>query len=365
MTLLSTICPCYNQAHYLEAAIKSVQDQTFEEWELIIIDDGSEDHTFEIAQNYAKSDARIKVIHQENKGLSAARNAGIRQATGEFLHFLDADDLILPTAYQVIYQKSQRDSKISLWISSYSYFDQNDFHTHVFSEKKLHAIDFIRTNQAPPVAHFLKKEMIQRIGSFDQQLKSCEDWDLWLRVAKSGAQIKTISDSLARYRYVSGSMSRNAKVMYFFLSKVTQRAFRMDNRIQSESNANQDLDLDITPVFKSHFIKCLGVLLHQGKVEEAINWCKEEKAKWKWEFESKDFAGLNSQLTFKYFLKKEQIHNLLNDTLPNFELFFIKIGFSEQEIKRTIQLVFEPQLKKHNHLKYGRLLGALINRIKY
>ncbi|AFL85076.1 glycosyl transferase [Belliella baltica DSM 15883] len=365
MTFLSTICPCYNLAHYLEAAIKSVQAQTFQDWELIIIDDGSEDHTFEIAQNYAKTDARIKLIHQENKGLSAARNAGIRQATGEFLHFLDADDLIFPTAYQVIYQKSQKELNTVLWISSYSYFDQDDFHTHTFSEKHLHAIDFIQTNQAPPVAHFLKREMIQHIGGFDEQLKSCEDWDLWLRVAKSDAQIKTIPNLLARYRYVSGSMSRNAKIMYFSLSTVTQRAVRTDDRIHSESNVNHDLSWDVSPMIKSYFIKCLGILLHQGKVEEATNWYQKEKAKWEWDFETKDFDGLNSQLTFRYFLDKKQINHLLKETLPNFELFFIKIGFSEQEIKRAIKLVFEPQLKKHNHLKYGRLLGALINRVKY
>ncbi|WP_144603312.1 glycosyltransferase family 2 protein [Algoriphagus algorifonticola] len=365
MTFLSTICPCYNQALYLEAAIDSVQAQTFQDWELIIVDDGSTDNTLEIAQKYAESDTRIKLIHQENKGLSAARNAGIRQATGEFLHFLDADDLIFPTAYQVIYQKSREDLKTSLWISSYTYFDQQDFHQHTFSEKQLHAIDFIRGNQAPPVAHFLKREMIQQIGGFDEQLKSCEDWDLWLRVTKSGTQIKTIPNLLARYRYVSGSMSRNAKVMYFSLSSVTQRAVRTDYRIHSESNANQDLDLEITPMIKSHFIKCLGILLHQGKVEEALIFYQEEQAKWKWNFETKDFAGLNSQLTFRYFLGKNQIQNLLNHKLPNFKLFFEMIGFSEQQIKNALQVVFEPQLKKHNHLKYGRLLGALINRVKY
>lgn len=365
MTFLSTICPCYNLAHYLEAAIKSVQAQTFQDWELIIIDDGSEDHTFEIAQNYAKTDARIKLIHQENKGLSAARNAGIRQATGEFLHFLDADDLIFPKAYQVIYQKSQEEPNTVLWISSYSYFDQDDFHTHTFSEKHLHAIDFIQTNQAPPVAHFLKREMIQQIGGFDEKLKSCEDWDLWLRVAKSDAQIKAIPNLLARYRYVSGSMSRNAKVMYFSLSLVTQRAVRIDNRIHSESDVNKDLNLDIAPIIKSHFMKCLGILLHQGKVEEALIFYQEEQTKWNWNFETKDFAEMNSQLSFKYFLKKEQIQNLLNDTLPNFKLFFIKIGFSEQQINNALQVVFEPQLKKYNHLKYGRLLGVLINRVKY
>jgi glycosyltransferase involved in cell wall biosynthesis len=365
MTLISTICSCYNQAHFLESAIESVLAQTFEDWELIIINDGSTDDTLTLAQNYAKTDSRIRVIHQKNKGLSAARNAGIAQAVGEILHFLDADDLIFPLAYEVIHQKSQKEPDTSLWISSYTYFDQHDFHQHTFSEKYLHAVDFIRSNQAPPVAHFLKREMIQTIGGFDEQLKSCEDWDLWLRVAKFDAQIKTIPELLARYRYVSGSMSRNGKVMYTSLSKVTQRAVRFDRRVHSESISNQNLNWDIPPMIKTHFIKCLGILLHQGKVEDALNWYQEEKEKWRWQFDTKDFGQMNSQLTFRYFLDIQNIQNLLNKTLPNFELFFKRLGFSDQETKRTLQIIFEPQLKKRNHLKYGRFLGALINRIKY
>jgi len=87
---VSVIISCYNQAHYLPSAVYSVLAQTFADWEAIIVDDGSTDDTGNVAAQF--TDARIHYIHQENRGLSAARNSGIRAARGEYLAFLDADD---------------------------------------------------------------------------------------------------------------------------------------------------------------------------------------------------------------------------------------------------------------------------------
>lgn len=93
---LSLIIPCYNVAPYVERAVQSVLDQEFSDWELLLVDDGSTDETLSILQSLSKKDCRIRVIAQANRGVSAARNAGLRQARGEYVQFIDADDYISP-----------------------------------------------------------------------------------------------------------------------------------------------------------------------------------------------------------------------------------------------------------------------------
>ena len=103
--MISVIMPVFNTKQYLEQAIESVLYQTYQDWELILVDDGSSDGSGEMCDYYVKKDCRICVIHQENKGLSGARNTGMKQASGEFIQFLDSDDWLYPetlrTAYEV------------------------------------------------------------------------------------------------------------------------------------------------------------------------------------------------------------------------------------------------------------------------
>ena len=87
--LISVIVPCYNQAQYLDECLQSVLNQTYQNWECIIVNDGSPDNTHEIAESYCRKDARFKYFYKENGGLSSARNAGISISNGEFIQFLD------------------------------------------------------------------------------------------------------------------------------------------------------------------------------------------------------------------------------------------------------------------------------------
>src|SRR5215212_9338337 len=94
--LVSVIIPCYNQAHFLGEAIESVLSQSYKNFEIIVVDDGSSDNTSEVASSYEE----VRLVRQENRGLSAARNAGITHSEGEYLVFLDADDRLLPKALE-------------------------------------------------------------------------------------------------------------------------------------------------------------------------------------------------------------------------------------------------------------------------
>ncbi len=103
MNKISVIVPAYNVESYLADCLDSILNQTYPNIEVIVIDDGSPDRSGEIAENYKQKDRRIKVIHQENGGLSVARNSGLDNATGEFVCFIDSDDWIEPDYLELLY----------------------------------------------------------------------------------------------------------------------------------------------------------------------------------------------------------------------------------------------------------------------
>lgn len=364
--LISVIIPCYNQAQYLESSIESIRIQKFEDWEIIIINDGSTDNTQEVAEEYAKQDSRIRIINQENKGLSSSRNTGIKSALGSILNFLDADDKHLTDSLSTVVKYFNEDPKTEVLVSSYSYFKgKSIFHSHIFEERVISIESFFNSNLAPPVSFFIKKTCQEIVGLFDETLKSCEDWDFWIRAAKAGARIKTISDVLVGYRYVPTSMSRNPVQMYNALAEVGFRAVKKDQRIGSDLPLNKDYQIDQMENLKFQLLRCLGVNLMQGKVNESVNWFKGEKEKWNMKVQLKDFEGMNTYLSFRYFLEKNEIEHLLNNTLPDFEHFFMEIGFNDGDLEKAVRIVFAPQLKKRNHYRYGKWIGALINRLTF
>lgn len=107
MQLISVIVPVYNVKEYLGECIRSIQKQTYKNIEILLIDDGATDGSAEICEQYAKEDNRIKVIHQKNKGLSGARNTGICQAKGEYIAFVDADDMVKPQFIEILFNMTQ------------------------------------------------------------------------------------------------------------------------------------------------------------------------------------------------------------------------------------------------------------------
>lgn len=103
---VSVLMPAYNTAPYLKEAVNSILNQTLKEMELIIVDDGSTDNTLEIIQDFALRDSRIKYYHQENKGLSMTRNYALSKATGEYVYFMDSDDILVNTALESCYNRA-------------------------------------------------------------------------------------------------------------------------------------------------------------------------------------------------------------------------------------------------------------------
>lgn len=122
--MISVIIPIYNVDKYLRKCIDSVRNQTYQDLEIILVDDGSPDDSAGICDEYAKRDSRIMVIHQENGGVSSARNAGIEVARGEYICFIDGDDFILPDMFEKMYHAIQKDDA-DMCICNFSYVNED------------------------------------------------------------------------------------------------------------------------------------------------------------------------------------------------------------------------------------------------
>lgn len=124
MELISVIVPVYRVEKYLKKCIDSILEQTYRNMEIILVDDGSDDSCPDICEEYAKIDKRVKVIHQTNGGLSAARNSGIRAAKGKYISFIDSDDYIEKDMYEVLVKRMQKDES-QLAVCNYMYVDES------------------------------------------------------------------------------------------------------------------------------------------------------------------------------------------------------------------------------------------------
>lgn len=120
---VSVIIPCYNAGRYLAESLRSVLDQTMRDMEVLVVDDGSTDDTLAIARRFEAEDARVRVLHQANRGVCAARNAGLERASGEYVTFVDADDLLLPHALERML-RAARESGADLVVCAHETFDE-------------------------------------------------------------------------------------------------------------------------------------------------------------------------------------------------------------------------------------------------
>ncbi len=182
-TAVSVIIPAYNRAGTLKKAIDSVLNQSFKDFELIVIDDGSTDETLEILRDYQD---RLKSVTIPHSGVSAARNRGIEEAEGDFMAFLDSDDYWLPEklAVQTDFFRRNPEARIC----------QTDetWHRHgkrVNPGKRHHKpsgdifYQSLRLCLVSPSAVMIRRDLFDDVGVFDESLPACEDYDLWLRIS--------------------------------------------------------------------------------------------------------------------------------------------------------------------------------------
>ncbi|MFW0717083.1 glycosyltransferase family 2 protein [Pedobacter sp. N23S346] len=213
--IVSVIMPAFNAVLYISEAIESVINQTFRNWELIIINDGSTDATEEIVLDFERKDKRIKYLFQENGKQGKARNLGIANSIGEYIAFLDADDLWVDNklATQVNYLIANH--KIDLIFSQGYLLEKDKLTDFDILIKPLWTITdiplFIEKNQIPILSVVVKKTCLIDVDNFSEDLniQNVEDYHLWIKLLINQFKFTSISDRLFYYRIHSDQNTFN------------------------------------------------------------------------------------------------------------------------------------------------------------
>jgi glycosyltransferase involved in cell wall biosynthesis len=227
MPKVSVIIPAYNAMNYLPATMGSVLNQTFDDFEVIVVNDGSSDETEQWVSQI--KDPKVKLISQKNKGLAGARNTGINHAIGEYIAFLDADDLWEPSKLEKQVTALEENPEVGLvytWVALVD--EQGKFTGRIFKNNaegnvwnKLTERNIVECGSVAMV----RRSCFETVGVFDHNLRSfVEDWDMWLRIA-SRYPFKVVKEPLVYYRQISTSASRNWEAMEQSFRMVIEKAF--------------------------------------------------------------------------------------------------------------------------------------------
>jgi glycosyltransferase involved in cell wall biosynthesis len=344
--------------------------QTYQNWECVVVNDGSTDGSQQIIDQYVHKDKRFMYVYQSNQGLSSARNTGIKHSNGKYLNFLDSDDLLLPQMLEKLVSRLERDSNIGVAycgsILSNSTLERKHYAKRKYPEGHMF---FKLAHRNPFACHtiVIKREILQTVGYFDTSLFSCEDWDLWLRVAKAGVLFGTVKENLVIYRMRPFSMSRNAEVFLSTGLRVIQSAHTSQASITGEASmtcskcSGKQARVDF-------LTRCLAISIVQNKVEEALYLLKK--------------FGIEQDLLirpidFRFFLHSirnasgtidepeeliiQQVSNPLLQFLVQVEVVSAQIGFAFQTILQIIQGDNYLRNKVVNRSNGRDLLNASVN----
>jgi glycosyltransferase involved in cell wall biosynthesis len=228
--LVSIIVPTYNYAHFLRSTLACVRAQTYPHWECVVVDDGSTDETAAVVADFVDADTRVRYVHQRNQGLGPARNMGLRASEGQYIQFLDSDDLIeqrkleksvgfleVHQEYALVYSDSaffaeatpdgcpldQTISEIS-WVPR---VPQDKSHEEL-------VLALLRM-PFPPHSPLLRRSVVDSVGSFEEAFTPCQDWHFWIRTAIAGHRFAYLpaEGSRALYRRHAGSMTTDRRLL--------------------------------------------------------------------------------------------------------------------------------------------------------
>ncbi len=252
---VSIIMPCYNSVKHLARSVPSVQRQTFQEWELIIVDDGSTDDSWERMSKLASKDSRITPVRQSNAGAAAARNKGLDHAQGRYTAFLDADDTWHPAFLAHMTAALDKEKTPAIAYCGW----QNIGHkknTEPFIPPEYendHKIESLLESCRWPIhAALTPTRIIQDAGGFDETLTSCMDYDLWLRLGVVHKLVRVPKVLSYYHHHGEGQITRN-------LARIALNHFRVQRKfIKNNPEIINTLGKKIVRKIS------LGYLLHRG-----------------------------------------------------------------------------------------------------
>lgn len=257
--LVSIIIPAYNYGHFIKQSLDCVLAQTYQNWECLVIDDGSTDNTWDIVSSYLSRDRRFKYIYQTNEGASSARNLGLRNSAGKYIQFLDADDLIENRKIELQLNYLEAHTEIDIVYGSGYYFsigESNDDLSPVWREAltwmpEIHGSgqsSLLALIERPFIIHspLVRRSVIESVGYFKEDLRSCEDWHFWIRCAMQGKSFsyEDFEDAKALYRRHTTSLCAGDRALFFagirtFREEVNKivtdaKALRLNRRLAAE-----------------------------------------------------------------------------------------------------------------------------------
>lgn len=269
---ISVIIPTYNRVHLIRKAVQSVLDQSYQDFEIIVVDDCSTDNTEEAIREFQEKDERIRYIrHKKNKGAAAARNTGIRAAKGEYIAFQDSDDEWLPEKIE----KQMKIIKNSLPEVGVVYTDMwriKEGKKRYFSSPKImpedkivykQALDYRVSNIGIGTA-LIRKECFDKVGIFDKKFPKLEDLELFIRLSKY-YYFYHIEEPLVKYFYTDKSISSDLKGLIVARKLILKKYFKdikKDNKILANHYLGIGAALCINDKIEkgeSYFIKAFNI----------------------------------------------------------------------------------------------------------
>ncbi|KYC39316.1 glycosyl transferase family A [Scytonema hofmannii PCC 7110] len=226
MPKISVVIPAYNSMQYLPETLESVLQQTFTDFEVLIINDGSSDNIIQWASEI--TDPRVKLISQKNQGVSVARNTGIAQSQGEYIAFLDADDLWEQTKLEKQVRYLDENPEVGLVHTSMALVDRNGKSTgRVMTSVAEGEVwkELVESNKIACSSVMVRRRCLEKVGGFEPNLHFAEDWDLWIRIS-SHYSFAVLKEPLYYYRQIPTSLSKNLAVLEQSFNFVIEKTFR-------------------------------------------------------------------------------------------------------------------------------------------
>lgn len=245
---VSLIVPTYNAAGYIRRALDSALSQTYPNIEVLVVDDGSTDHTAALLQQHYGQDQRVRYIHQANAGPSVARNRGVREAQGEFIHFLDADEWLLPTKIEQSYTLFQQQPEIGV-AYGHGIPVQPDGVTEIPMDypplpSGWVLCEWLKGTMAGgrygvTSSFMVRRQAVIEVGGFPEDQRVAEDWDLWLRLAAK-YPFAALAEKLVYYHRLPDGLHVNRLKMALGRLQTFERARHYAGREQCLSDAEYE-----------------------------------------------------------------------------------------------------------------------------
>lgn len=263
---MSVIIPAFNSECYIGYAIDSVLKQTYHNFEIIVVDDGSMDQTAEIVENFRNEN--IRYIFQTNRGLSSARNSGIQLARGDYLVFLDSDDTLLPEKLAIEVEFLEDNDDVGIIVNGFEYIDsesrvikiENNLPTlQSFQELTLEDV-FWRGIGGPPHSAMLRNGLVHIVGGFDDKLRAWEDMDFWYRTALAGCKLVKTNNIVCQYRIHGQNMTSRIDDHMFWCLEYLDKIFNNPQTPQYIKNQRGSR-------FSSEYLRFAGRYFASGMIE--------------------------------------------------------------------------------------------------